>query len=434
MISKKQIRLIIDRLTDHGHQVYVTGGAVRDMMLNRTPFDVDILTSATLDEVLSLFAGQRVKKVGKTFPIVLVDNIEISSGRSGFDPQSFPESDLAARDFTLNAMAYDPSSKKILDPFNGRKDMENRIIRFTKNPEQRILEDPVRMVRACRFVTFIEGDLSVSSFDAILALSHLIDKAARERIRHEILRAMALPIPSYFFRTLAKTGLLKKIFPCLDRCRGLDGGPYHGETVFEHGMLVGDALKGNSPILRLAGYLHDVGKFDSASVKNGKLSFAGHEKQTKALVRDLKSLRFSTQEIRYIESVTLAHMRPLTDKSTDRAVRRLLAMLHRYDLDFNDFFRMRIADKKGNLAKQPYNFKDIRIRLTKVHDVVRAETALSKDQLALSGNDIVRILNIEPGPKVGRVKLILLDYVLDHPEMNTYPELEKKCRLLKTKI
>ena len=105
MISKRSIRLIIDRLKENSHQVYVTGGAVRDMMLNRTPFDVDILTSAPLDEVVRLFAGQKVKKVGKTFPIVLVDNIEISSGRGGFDSERFPESDLAARGFPLHAIA-----------------------------------------------------------------------------------------------------------------------------------------------------------------------------------------------------------------------------------------------------------------------------------------------------------------------------------------
>ncbi len=431
MVPQKTIRLIIDRLKNAGHQVYVTGGAVRDMMLNRPPSDVDILTCAPLDEVVGLFAGQKVKRVGKTFPIVLVDDVEISTGRHGADPEQFPESDLAARDFTLNALAFDPFSKRIFDPFNGRKDMEEGIIRFTREPAQRIKEDPVRMIRACRFAALIRGDLSLSSFEAILSFRHLIESAAKERIRHEIMRAMQLESPSLFFTALAKTGLLETIFPSLERCRELDGGPFHGETVFEHCMLVGDALKGTSPLLRLAGFLHDVGKFDAAVIKEGRLTFAGHEKHTAALVRDLKNLRFSTREIRYIESITRAHMRPLTDSSTNRAVRRLLAMLDGYGLDYHDFLRMRIADKKGNLAKHPYTFADIRARLARIKQVLHGQPALTLNHLALSGSDIIRIMGVDPGPSVGKIKQALLDYVLDHPEMNTFSQLEKKCRTLK---
>ncbi len=224
----------------------------------------------------------------------MVGGIEISSARQGFDADDFPESDLAARDLTLNALAFDPVSKRILDPFNGRKDMENGVIRFTKDPEARIKEDPVRMVRACRFVGLIEGSLSVSSLDAVIACRHLIEKTAKERIRHEIMRAMQLDTPSLFFKSLKETGLLRMILPSLDRCYDLDGGPFHGETVFEHCMLVGDALSKKHPLLRLAGFLHDVGKFDAASTKDGRLTFASHDKKTRTLVDDLKKLRFST--------------------------------------------------------------------------------------------------------------------------------------------
>ncbi len=433
MNLQKIISLIIKRLKSAGHQVFVTGGAVRDMMLNRPAHDVDILTSASPDEVAALFKDQSVKIVGKTFAVCMVGGIEISSARQGFDADDFPESDLAARDLTLNALAFDPVSKRILDPFNGRKDMENGVIRFTKDPEARIKEDPVRMVRACRFVGLIEGSLSVSSLDAVIACRHLIEKTAKERIRHEIMRAMQLDTPSLFFKSLKETGLLRMILPSLDRCYDLDGGPFHGETVFEHCMLVGDALSKKHPLLRLAGFLHDVGKFDAASTKDGRLTFAGHDKKTRTLVDDLKKLRFSSRQITYIESITLSHMRPLTDKTTNRAARRLLAMLDRYDLDYKDFLRMRIADKKGNLAKPPYNLNDIRIRLQKLKDVMTENPAVNQTQLNITGNDIIRILGIRPGPMVGEVKKLLLDYILDYPDKNTMGDLEKKCRSLKIK-
>ncbi len=433
MNPEKQVSLIINGLKDAGHQVFVTGGAVRDMMLNRPAHDVDILTSASLDEVAALFKDRAVKIVGRTFPVCMVDGIEISSPRQEFGADDFPESDLAARDLTLNALAFDPVSKQILDPFNGRKDMENGVIRFTKDPEARITEDPVRMVRACRFVSLIEGSLSVSSLDAVIACRHLIENAAKERIRHEIMRAMQLDTPSLFFKTLRQTGLLRMILPSLDRCHDLDGGPFHGETVFEHCMQVGDALSKKQPLLRLAGFLHDVGKFDAADMKDGRLTFAGHDKQTRALVDDLKELRFSGSQVKHIEAVTLAHMRPLTDKTTNRAARRLLSMLDTYDLDYKDFLRIRIADKKGNLAKPSYNLKDIRIRLQKLKDVMNANPAVNQTHLNITGNDIIRILGIRPGPRVGEVKKILLDYILDYPDKNTMEELEKKCRSLKIK-
>ena len=430
MSPPKSIRLIIDRLKKNGHQVFIIGGAVRDMMLNRPANDVDILTSAPLQAVADLFSDQAVKIVGRRFPVCMVNGIEVSTGRQGFNSRDFPESDLAGRDFTLNALAFDPVSKRILDPFNGRKDMEKGVIRFTQDPETRIKEDPVRMVRACRFAAMIRGALSVSSLEAVIAHRGLLKTSARERIRHEVVRAMALDTPSLFFKLLADTGLLADILPGLDRCRGLDGGPYHGETVFEHCLLVGDALPARQPMLRLAGYLHDVGKYDAARMKDGRLTFAGHEKQTTAMTADLTGLRFSTRDIKYIESMTFAHMRPLTAETSQRAARRLMAMLHRYDLDYRDFLRLRIADKKGNLAKPAYNINDIRIRLNKLLDVIREKPAVNENELAVTGTDIIRILGIEPGPKVGEIKKILLETVLDHPELNTYAALEKKCRSL----
>ncbi|MDA3788335.1 MAG: CCA tRNA nucleotidyltransferase, partial [Desulfobacula sp.] len=346
---------IIDTLKKNGFQAYIAGGVVRDILLQKKPEDFDILTNASIKELASLFKGQKVKTMGKTFPICTINGIEISSGRAKFDLSDFPESDLAQRDFTINSMAWDPISKKIIDPFNGKKDLEDAMIRFTKDPEKRIAEDPARMVRACRFAALINGSFSLSSLELILANKDKLDTlVAKERIHSEIIKAMGLKRPSLFFAALKKTGLLSKIFPGLDRCHGLEGGPHHGETVFEHSMMVGDALPKNLPVLRLAGFLHDVGKFDAAKKKDGSLTFAGHENETKAVIHDLERLRFPNKDIAYITSLINTHMRPLTDQTTPKAARRLLSMLDKSGLDYRDFMRMRIADKKGNLAKRPY--------------------------------------------------------------------------------
>src|SRR3989339_1379575 len=140
----EKIDFIVKRLQDHGFQTYWVGGAVRDMVLQRTPGDIDILTRASIPEIQAVFSDQKVRVVGKSFPLCIVNGIEVSSGRAGDDAAGFPESDLARRDFTFNAMALDPVSKKIIDPFDGQKDIRDRIIRFTQDPLKRIAEDPVR--------------------------------------------------------------------------------------------------------------------------------------------------------------------------------------------------------------------------------------------------------------------------------------------------
>ncbi|MCK5838085.1 MAG: CCA tRNA nucleotidyltransferase, partial [Desulfobacula sp.] len=314
---------------------------------------------------------------------------------------------------------------------NGRKDLEDAIIRFTKDPEKRIQEDPIRMIRACRFVAMIDGDLSLSSLEVILTCKDLLDSVAKERIHHEIMKAMVLERPSLFFKALKNFITLSKVFPSLDRCHDLDGGPHHGETVFDHSMLVGDALSPDSPVLRLAGFLHDTGKFDAAKTTEGKLTFAGHENYTRAVVHDLTQLRFPAKDIAYITSLIKAHMRPLTDQTTPKAARRLLAMLDKYDLGYQDFMRMRIADKKGNLAKAPYTLTQIRIRLKKLFTEMAGRTAFRMNQLEITGNDIIQLTGVTPGPEIGRIKQMLFEKVLDDPELNNSDDLKILCLSLK---
>jgi len=431
--NSKTIQYILDTLQKNGFLSYIAGGAVRDMVLQRLPNDCDILTNASMDKIGSLFSDQKITKAGKTFPVYIVNGIEISSSRGDKDIAFFLESDLGKRDFTINAMAYDPVTKKIIDPFNGKQDLKNSIIKFTKNPEKRIKEDPVRMVRACRFAAMINGYISQSSLEAILACKDLLERAvAKERIGHEIIKAMALERPSLFFKALKQTELLSKIFPSLDRCYDLDGGPHHGETVFEHCMLVGDAISPNLPVLRLAGFLHDVGKFDAAKIESGKLTFPGHEKYTKTVVNDLAKLKFSNKDISYIKSLLKSHMRPLALETTPKAARRLLAMLDSHNLDYKDFMRMRIADKKGNLSKTPYTLSEIKLRLKKLLVELSDQSGFNINMLRLKGDDIAGILDIPPGPEIGRIKQILFEKVLDNPELNNYDDLKKICLFLKT--
>jgi tRNA nucleotidyltransferase (CCA-adding enzyme) len=423
--NKALVQKIITTLHGRGYKAYIAGGAVRDMLLNQLPEDVDILTDAPARSVAGLFANAR--QVGRSFPIILVNGVEVASCRAG-DARDFPAGDLGMRDFTINSMAWDPVSDTLVDPFSGQRDLADKIIRFTRDPGQRILEDPLRMIRACRFAVRLGGTFADTSLDAILTHAPLIDpangKVTGERIQRELIKAMALDTPSFFFRTLHETGLLAKILPCLDRCFDLGGGPHHGETVFEHNLLVGDALPASQPILRLAGFVHDAGKFDAAGIKAGELTFAGHETHIDAIQQDLERLRFSARDTTYILSLVQAHMRPLTEETTPKAVRRLLSMLDSHHLSFRDFLRMRIADKRGNLAKSPYTLSEIRVRLKKIQAEMSSQAVFNMNALAISGKDIMEILRLEPGPEVGRIKKMLFERVLEDPCLNTRTHLE----------
>ena len=438
---------IASHLSSHGWKAYFTGGAVRDILLDKIPLDIDIVTDAPQKTIRNLFSnGYRAKEVGKTFSICIVNDIEVASCRShchnNGSSDTFPESDLEKRDITINSMALDPqdeifrdsvargdkiSAGTIIDPFSGKKDIKDKIIRFTDNPDSRIREDPLRMIRACRFASYVQGKIESVSLKAIQKNRELLlQEAAPERIHHEILKAMSHPRPSIFFQTLRLADLLEIILPSLDVCFTLDGGPFHGETVFEHCMLVGDALSCKKPILRLAGYLHDTGKYQAACIKDGRLTFPDHEKQRDSMIHDLENLKFSRREICRIDALVSIHMRPLRKDSTPRAVRRLLAMLEQKEISYRDFMRLRIADKAGNLAKHPYTFSDIWLRLNKIQTELKEhkKTAFNIKDLDISGHDIMALLGMPPGPNVGKILEFLLKKVMDDPSLNTFQKLK----------
>jgi tRNA nucleotidyltransferase (CCA-adding enzyme) len=430
-----RVRSMMVRLASAGYNAYLVGGAVRDLMLGMPPGDADILTDADPDEVCALFRDQRVRRVGQRFSICLVDGVEVAScrypkasDRMAADP-GFPAADLSMRDLTVNSMALDPFSGQVVDPFGGKQDLCDRVIRFTRNPAARILEDPLRLVRACRFAARDGWEMDPASAEAIADHSGLLAQgAAPERVQAELLKAMSLNHPSRFFTLLHDTGLLTAILPCLDRCHGLDGGPHHGESVFEHCLLVGDALPPGQPLLRLAGYIHDAGKYEAAVVKEGRLTFAGHETHDQAISGDLEALRFSRQDTAYILSLVRVHMRPLNPDSTPKAVRRLLAMLDGLGLGYRDFLRLRIADRKANLAKTPYTLSEIRVRLEKILAQRNPETPTTLNALAITGREICNLLKMPPGPGVGRIKQHLFDQVLADPSLNTPDRLAELVR------
>jgi len=411
---------IINILCDEGFSTFIVGGAVRDMLLGQNPEDIDIATKATPNDIQKLFSN--VKLVGESFGVALVNGVEVTTFRADrhfgigdencvVDFADTIEDDLSRRDFTINAMALCHFSGEIIDPYNGKQDLQNSLIKFVGNPEQRILEDPNRIIRACRFLAKIDGEFESYTLSALQEFSFMIESAvAPERVRKEIIKAMALPNASAFFSALKLIGALRYIFPSLDKTWNLDHGNYHKETIYDHNMLVGDSISPKFPLVKLSGYLHDVGK-PVAAIKNNYNNFARHEVDSEELARkELTFMKFSNYEVGYICGLIRSHMYSFNDLKPKTA-RKILSKINDRGVSLKYLFRLKIADRKGNLMKNPFTFSEIRGKIEQFQ--VEEETPFTVKSLAVTGGDLINHFNLTPSPLVGEIQRYLLEYVIE---------------------
>ena len=415
---------IIDRLCGAGFAAYVTGGAVRDFLAGKPGHDEDIVTNAKPDEIAHLFKDQVVKFVGKSFPVASINGIDVATFRKDrhggigdknctFEFADKLEEDLSRRDLTINTLTWCQFTGDVIDLFGGREDLEKKIIRFVGNPAERIHQDPNRIIRACRFLAKFEGEFAPETFEALKNHRFLVrDHVDPERIRVEILKALELPKPSIFFQALADIGVLEFIFPDLVETIGHDHGKHHREDVWTHSLIVGDAISPKFPLLRLAGFLHDVGK-PEAWKKGNDGKFIGHEKDGARIAKRLLSaLRFSLEEIEIVTNFIAVHMLPIGHLGP-KGFRSLFAKLSDHGVTLNEFLRLRIADRIGNLAKDNLTVSDVKDIIKKFNRALAGKNAPSVKNLAVNGNDIQEVLGIRPGPKVGFVLRQLFEFVLD---------------------
>jgi tRNA nucleotidyltransferase/poly(A) polymerase len=433
-----EVSYIIERLCDCGYHAYITGGAVRDALAGLPSKDEDIVTNATPEEIEKVFLGHDVKFVGKQFLVTLVDGVEVATYRKdtygGFSDKncevSFVETlgeDLGRRDITINSLAYCEYTGEVIDLYGGQDDLKKKIIKFVNNPKERIHEDPNRIIRACRFLAKIDGRFECKTFEALCEYSHYVrDYVAKERIRLEILKALELPKPSLFFQALFEINALQYIFPSMIPCADHHHGKHHREDIFTHLMIVGDSISPKYPLLRLSGYLHDVGKPESYS-DDGK--FINHENVgAEIIIKELQDLRFSIDEVSKVSNLIKCHMYSIKDISP-KSIRKLLVFLNELGLNYSEFLRLRIADRIGNLAKPNFTLKEIKEVLLKFKNVINEKTPFSVKSLMINGDDVMNLLNLVPGKKVGEILKMLFEYVLENgPEYNTREKLLEQLR------
>ncbi|MFW6086550.1 MAG: CCA tRNA nucleotidyltransferase, partial [Myxococcota bacterium] len=327
------------RLRQAGYGAWVVGGSLRDLLLGGEVGDWDLATSAQPAEVKKVF--RRVIPTGIQHGTVTVlfegGSYEVTTlrGETTYTDGRHPdrvyfvediEADLARRDFTGNAIAYDPVEDVTCDPFGGLADLERRVLRAVGDPRERFSEDGLRVLRAARFVATLEFELDPSTERAIAPAIETFRKVSHERVREEWLKALRAREPSRAFEVMRRTGILEVTLPELLAQVACEQNRYHAYDVWTHTMACVDAMEGDA-IERLAALLHDLGKPRSRSVsdKTGDHTFYGHERIGADMAqRWLRDYRFSNEERDKVVRMIRHHLLGYSPEWTDAAVRRFI--------------------------------------------------------------------------------------------------------------
>jgi len=434
----KDLINIVRTIKKAGFKCYIVGGGIRDLILKLKPKVWDLTTDARPDQVTKLFKKVIPTGIKYGTVTVIINKIpyEITTFRSderyfdGRHPSSVTFSkdinkDLSRRDFTINTIAYDPTTKELVDIYGGQKDIKLKLIRAVGNPVERFMEDGLRPVRACRFAAKLNFKIEKKTLDAIPKCLKIAKKVSPERVHDELLRMLTSDRPSIGIDMMRKSGLLSIYIPELLKGVGVkQPKPFHKDDVYWHDLYTCDAVSKEKPILRLAALFHDIAK---PQCKVG-FTFYNHEtKGAEMAQKIMKRLKFSNAHIEYVTNIIKHHMFNYSREWSDSAIRRFIK---RVGLNYtDDIFDLRIADIKAMGRRvEPGHPRGLRNRIKKV---LREQDALHIKDLAVNGNDVMKKLRIKPGPEVGEILDKLLDKVLDNPKLNTKLQLVGLIQKLK---
>lgn len=425
------------RLRDAGHQAHLVGGGVRDMLLGRPPADFDVATDAVPEAVLALFGDAFAIPTGLKHGTVTVLTaadprrpVEVTTFRGEGDyldgrrPSSVSyvqslEEDLSRRDFTMNAIGFDPLDERITDPFDGRGDLGRRLIRAVGDPVARFREDGLRPIRAVRQAAQLQFEIETPTKDAIPQTLDVVRKVSAERIRDELFKMLAAPQPSRGLRLMQETGLLGIVLPELLEGVGCAQNRFHKHDVFGHTLAVVDETRGD-PVARLGALLHDVGKPRARQPKDdapGEFSFFKHELVGADMAEEIcRRLKLANADRDRVVAMVKNHMFFYTSDWTDGTVRRFVRRVGGPE-GLADLFVLREGDVRGRgFGEDPdAELGELRRR---IDEVASADAALRVTDLELDGRDVMRVLGTAPGRQIGVILERLLDRVLDDPSLN----------------
>ena len=456
----EEIINIIKKLQSANFEAYLVGGCVRDLLMNpphkfmwgmnREPKDWDITTNAKPEEIQKLFPNNIYENKFGTVAVKTDSDdeqlkiIEITTFRleGKYTDKRHPdevkfaktiEEDLSRRDFTINAIALKPNTQnlkpELVDPYNGQEDIKNKLIRSVGEPEKRFNEDALRLMRAIRFSVQLGWEIEKKTFAALKKEAGFIEMIAKERIRDEFIKIIMSSLAKKGIELLEEVDLLKFIVPELRQ--GINNGQnkHHIYTIWEHNLRALDyAVKKNYSLeIRLASLLHDVGKPNTKAGEGLDCTFYNHEVVgAKITVKIMDDLRFPKDIAEKVIHLVRYHLFYYNvGEVTESGVRRFLSRVGAENVD--DLIKVREADRIGSGVPKavPYKLRHLLFMIEKVK-----RDPISPKMLKVNGEDVMKILKIQPGPKIGMILSILLDEVIDEPSKNRIKNLELRIKEL----
>jgi len=454
----------LETLKKAGHQAYIVGGAIRDLLTNKLIDDWDFTTDATPTQIQKLFTNSFYDNKFGTVGIPIpkknkkdeYDIFEITTFRTetSYKDKRHPDKvswgktlsqDLARRDFTINAMAAKITNEKkkkikdkddnefyhlrltLIDPHGGQKDLQNRLIKTVGNPNKRFAEDALRMMRAIRIATELSFVIDPNTFSAISQNAANITHISKERIRDELIKIIASNHPADGIKLLKNSKLLSYLIPELELGYGMTQKGHHIYDVFTHSLESLKHCPSKNWQVRFAALIHDIGKPQTAKGKGKNRTFYNHEVVGARIAKEIaKRLRFKKKDADKLFILVRWHMFSVSEFLTDAAVRRFIRRVGKENI--SDIINLRIGDRLGGGCETETSWR-LRKFLKRVQEVQKHTPSVH--DLKISGHDIMEKLKIKPGPKVGKILNTLFEEITDDPKKNTKKYLLNRLKEMK---
>jgi tRNA nucleotidyltransferase (CCA-adding enzyme) len=421
----EKVKFIINRLIDNGYEAYAVGGCVRDSILHKEPKDWDITTKARPDDVIRLFDKVILTglKHGTVTIVLNSDNYEVTTYRTDgeYEDNRHPKQvkfvsslkeDLARRDFTINAMAYNEITG-LVDYFGGIENLKDKIIKTVGDPKQRFGEDALRMLRAIRFSAQLNFKIDSTIIRNIKELKDNIKYISKERIREEFNKILLND--SRKIEILKECELLEYIIPGINKIYDFDqNNPYHVYDLYTHTLLSLDAIE-SVLHLKLTMLLHDFGKlFTKTTDENGISHYYSHGKESVIAAKNiLKDLKYDNDTINSVLTLIQYHDCILESRAS---IKRILNKIG------EGFFRDLIKVKRADILSQnPLYIKGGLLNLVKVEEkldsIIKQRECFNLKDLKIDGKDLIN-LGFNKGKEIGDILKYLLDSVIENPDLN----------------
>ena len=446
-LSKYPFIISVSKLADKRNiQVYIVGGYVRDLLLNRARNEIDFLVigdgaefASGLAKTLGVSKVTIFKNFGtahfkfEDFDLEFVGSRKESYSKESRNPlvsKGTFEEDIQRRDFTINTLTISLNEKTfgdLIDPYDGLSDIKNKIIKTPMNPETTFNDDPLRIMRAYRFASQLDFSVVEDINEAAGKLRERLRIISQERITDEFFKILASPVPSVGLKLLFYSGVLEIIFPEIANLSGVDQrNDFHHKDVFLHTCQVVDNIsKATENVwLRFAALVHDIAKPQTKRfVEDIGWTFHGHEELGARMMKNIfTKYKLPFTKMDYIEKLIRLHLRPIAlakEEVTDSAIRRLIVYAGEDLEDLITLCRADITSKNpGKVSKYLGNYERVMKKVWEVEE----KDKLRAFQSPVRGEVIMEICNLKPSKKVGDIKAAIEDAILDGKIGNNYEE------------